>query len=1640
MTTNSTVSSNAFNYLDFLKGNVDPRTGQYTLSLDLPELKANALSGPDVLLMLDYSPLNPYDSGYGLGWNLRLSQYTPHNSMLSLHTGESFKVTGSNGNELLFQEKKLNTFRFLQIDSQTWRIVHKNGLVEILELGGSLDRSVALPTAIYAASGHGISLEYEGFQGGQRLARIRDPQGELLRIERHASEVRLLLPPFDNQPLNRYLMKLTGGRVMEIVLPVAEQASWRFTYTEIRGTTCIKSVKTPLGAHETLDYLDEGHRYPGKNPPPNLPRVTHHQIDSGPGAAPMKLRYDYSEHNFLGFGTAIDWISEGLDQLYKYDSDYEYTTTIDHLVDDTVASTMKRFYNRFHLQTKECVTRGQCIRSSIVTYHDEDTKFELQPPYFQLPKSVETRWELGNDSTVVRSETEYSEFDLEGNPTLEIRSDGVTTETRYYNKDGEDGYPGDPNGFVRHVKETIVTPPADAPGDAPTLVTRYRYSAHAPLAGAPLENWLSVSDEFLYEVRGDQEVLLNHTQRSYYETPDDPHLHGRNLQQVERLGGTCNTLDFVYAIVRDQVLDEDCLQHSEHFTGFDDLTRTLTHHESLAHGQTLMTYDENDVQVRYSYDSLHRLTGETVAPNTEFAASRSYEHVLVARDEQRASVIVTDVKQVRARTCFDGLGRAVLSEIDSGDGWKAVSSATYDALGQLCEETSHDWLGSHQVSLTTRYEYDDWGQVCRTTLPDGVVLVSERSPFGEGGDLLCTRKESSDQPPVVSERSQVQYNRYDKVDWSERRDGEDNVVGRQAFIYNGYGECIRNDEEVAGETRTTLFEYDARRRVARTQLPGGAWVERCFAEHSRSELPTAIRVVPGNTQKPTVLLGEQTFDSLERLTSVTVGPRVEHYRYQGHKSRVSERTTPANNLIQYFYENSLGELPKEIVTPEGTATYRFDKEDAGIDSASNAAGDREYLYDANGHLQLERWTDADGSTHETRYTTSLLGRPLQRNDDRVFTLYKYDTLGRLEQLTQARLQADFAYDSSGRQHLTTTRDLDSGDVLVSENHYDSLGRICQRTLQLNDSPLRTLCHVWGDDDQLSSRHYQMDGRSLLMENFVYDFRGRLEQHTCSGERLPSDRYGNAIVDQLFRFDDLDNIELCLTTFANGDSNRARFTYAEDDSCQLVEVSNTYLEGGYPQTQAFEYDLDGNLLNDEQGQQLRYDSQGRLLEVSSADGSRSLVHYRYDGHQHLVGARQEDEEAETLRFYQGYRLSYTVRDGVQVHYFSDGERALGQQQIGDHQRTLLLLTDASPSVIAESLAGSLRQATYSAYGEQQDDLRLDSLMGFNGELREPGNGWYLLGRGYRAYNPSLMRFHSPDSLSPFEEGGLNCYMYGLGNPVRFSDPSGHKPNPDNPEGYRVRGTDEDVRYVPLPKPPERKKSWMDWLPVAGMVVGLILTAAFVPWSAPALSAGFIIGMGAMATTVAGVGAAVVGTVTEDAQLMSIANMLTMVGSVMSMGAGSLARAAATKAKEKALRLVQEGTVKAVMQSTIVPTAIHKLPSLINISKSLPQSKSLLKTVISSVRSLRGGKTAGASPGKTNPVAQRARPSSLKANSASTNGPADSSIPMPGMTPQVSSPVQPVNRAGPLVQGADAGMSKGSTPASAKMPHLSWLLTR
>lgn len=163
-------------------------------------------------------------------------------------------------------------------------------------------------------------------------------------------------------------------------------------------------------------------------------------------------------------------------------------------------------------------------------------------------------------------------------------------------------------------------------------------------------------------------------------------------------------------------------------------------------------------------------------------------------------------------------------------------------------------------------------------------------------------------------------------------------------------------------------------------------------------------------------------------------------------------------------------------------------------------------------------------------------------------------------------------------------------------------------------------------------------------------------------------------------------------------------------------------------------------------------------------------YRYDPLDRLA-TRIPLAEAISKVFYKADVLVTETQGGVQRSFVHHDRRPLAQQTLfGTSVDTLLTAADQQHSVLSALSAGQQQALAYSPHGHRAP---LNHLPGFNGEQPDPVTGHYLLGNGYRAYNPVLMRFNSPDSLSPFGKGGLNAYAYCAGDPVNRNDPSGHE---------------------------------------------------------------------------------------------------------------------------------------------------------------------------------------------------------------------------------------------------------------------------
>ena len=158
-----------------------------------------------------------------------------------------------------------------------------------------------------------------------------------------------------------------------------------------------------------------------------------------------------------------------------------------------------------------------------------------------------------------------------------------------------------------------------------------------------------------------------------------------------------------------------------------------------------------------------------------------------------------------------------------------------------------------------------------------------------------------------------------------------------------------------------------------------------------------------------------------------------------------------------------------------------------------------------------------------------------------------------------------------------------------------------------------------------------------------------------------------------------------------------------------------------------------------------------------------VLYAYDPLDRLI------QTAGIRRFYISSRMTTEIQGAVQRSVFQVGDQLLAEGGAGGSN---LLATDLQRSVLHTVNPDKTQPIAYSVYGHRPAESGVASVLGFNGERADPVTGHYLLGNGYRAFNPVLMRFNSPDNMSPFGKGGINAYGYCGGDSVNRVDSSGH----------------------------------------------------------------------------------------------------------------------------------------------------------------------------------------------------------------------------------------------------------------------------
>ncbi|MGV2814524.1 RHS repeat-associated core domain-containing protein [Enterobacter cancerogenus] len=1359
----------AGNFLSTLQGGVDPRTGLFNISLPLTNLHSGSLAGPAFALSLQYSPLSVQNEGFGRGFSLNLTRYDITTGRLVLSTGEVYHVSSSGDS---VRQKKLRNFLYKKIDDRNCVVIHKSGLTEHL----SLYDTVYVPVLITTPEGRRLKLTWGSTYNPVRLLKVEDDTGVVLCSVTYpdtsvASTIFRLLPDDD-----RYGYNISFLFTRALLVRVASNADggwreWEFSYDDIgpgKNVRAITALTTPVGMKETVTYYPEkGMNFPDVAGLPPLPCVATHTVIPGSGQAAGITQWEWTQKNYLGKDAGLSqWQPDTDGMLNILLSDYVYGSTERKMDEDgaTILCEVTRRYNSYHLQVSETTLReGKSFTETTQYYATSGATFDEQPEQYALPKMKTESWQ--NDvKTRPRIRQTVWRFDNAGNPLRQIAPNGTVTKYLYYPAGGARGCPADPQGFTRYLKRKTVTP-RTVIGDEVPVITVYTWKKLSSLSGGSY----AVIPSRVTEATGN---VITRVRREYYVDTNNVLTYGREKQRlVTRFPDRTNDPKTSFTQQHNYSYEsrEDGFSQSETLITHDGIsvTRSTLRHPFLGH--LLSDTDIQGMTVTYSYDKTGRLLTRTMAPGTRYERKTAWAYRI---DATGPVITETDPAGNQTSVFLDGLCRKIQQQRFDNDltqNMLVTASWSYSPLGELKSNDSFDWEPekSEKFSLTTTTTHDGWGGISEQAASDGVTIsrltdpvALLRSTYTRGlGDEkeLRTGTFSS----VLDELSLLP-----KSD--KRSDINAEISCIRSYQRDGLGRLRLFTDELS---RSTAWTYDDCGRVLTRTLPDGTIIEQTYAPDLTGNQVTGISVkaeedADGNQKVWD--LGRQEFDGLGRLVKRVSGGRTTSYTYEGASPVPSRITPPSGTTLEFEYIRELGNAVSTMTAGSVMQKFEYHAATGALVSAEENGTDIQRTLYPSGRLQKETSTQAE-SVFDASYGYTLGGAINQTTDIvQKRTTYNRDSFGRITTITDDELTVNLEYDLLGRLSQQTTTDIKKTQAsLTTTLSYDDFSREISRTISDSAGVDINVSQTWQNNDLLATRITQKDRMQIRKEVFVYDTRNRLIEYTVSGSSLPVDAYGHQITAQKYQYDELNNLTTVTTSLYNdaGSIDVAMYHYDnQDDPTQLTSVTHT-LTDAYPTSVALEYDADGRMTKDESGRARHYDATGRLVTVDDS------YLYGYDALNRLVSQTVSDTFTRQL-YYRSGRLTTEVQTDEQkqtsIRLIGNGHVCLGVSNedsltltAGDHHGSLLWSRETRQETGTEH--------NWSPFGGGTPKGQLPA---FNGERADPVTGNYLLGNGYRAYSPKLMRFTCPDSLSPFGAGGINPYAYCTGDPVNRTDPSGH----------------------------------------------------------------------------------------------------------------------------------------------------------------------------------------------------------------------------------------------------------------------------
>ncbi len=770
--------------------------------------------------------------------------------------------------------------------------------------------------------------------------------------------------------------------------------------------------------------------------------------------------------------------------------------------------------------------------------------------------------------------------------------------------------------------------------------------------------------------------------------------------------------------------------------------------------------------------------------------------------------------QITSKTDFSGLPKSIQTDFEyfpTGNLKKTTvtpsgmplrnSTVTYDSkarfpitqtneLGQTSQAVFEPLWGSPVSStgidgLTTTYEYDPFGVVKKTTLPEGYSITETKVWFLIGTSCWFSMVTQPGKPMTSTYydltgrevKKQVQAfsaNPLDMIEYVKVYDNSGKLTYESSpaapgetglrefnYIYDTYHRLVSIYDDQNPEVGETEFSYslnqnnlqvttirkdllnntsqssskvtDASGKTIRATDNGGTLEYSYYSHGGLKEI-----------QKGGTTLNSMTYDTQGRQTGLTdADAGTTTYGYDALGQLVSQ--TNANNMTHEMTYDLSGKLLTRT-GPEGLTTYEYYTSGAGINLLRKVTGFsgsiKEYTYDTYGNLSSLK-ERADATDYLSSYTYNPYGDP--------FTVTYPSGFG-----------IKYQYNATG--YLTHIKNLNESVTLFTTNGLNGAGQVTSYTLGNGRTATRNYKYGY-------PLAYTTSGLQQLEMTWNYATGNFMKRKDILKNKEES-----------FTYDPLDRLSSATVT---GQATQ-NFTFANDGNItSKTSIGNYGYTGPKPHAVTEVTNASGTISNSTQN--ISYTA---FLQPNTISEVNNYLSYTYgDDYQRIKSVFKLAGTVKNTRYYlNGYDADITAGVTRYVHYISGpaGLSSIVVSEAGtdkyyyvytDHLGSLLTVSDAAAAIVTEQ--------SFDAWGQRRDPLTWINwpphilyttypawlFRGYTGH--EHIDAFGLINMNGRLYDPALGRVLSPDNFvqDSFSTQDFNRYSYAKNSPLLYHDPDG-----------------------------------------------------------------------------------------------------------------------------------------------------------------------------------------------------------------------------------------------------------------------------